>query len=845
MRSIHRIALAGLVVLVPTVVPASDGPPLGVDIVTTAGVLQAVMSANGRFVAWIQFGSGPTLYVRDRATGTTRTHPNLATVLQDVFAISDDGRYVAYLDGYRGLYAYANRKWADLQTGTIRDLALMGGVVPGQPIVDGYQGVAMSRDGRTVAWTTARYDSSGQVLADVMAITPTSADPFRVGGTCLRPQPLYVAWCLTPGVSGDGQRILYAAGSTTPAALAYYDVATGLREYYPDVQPNVYDANRPEALAPNVDGRVVVTPANLDGRVTSVLFERTARSVDSLMLAAPGYVGRAVSDDGETVLLGNASGYGAGAVLDRRSGLLVELPEQEVYALSAGGRFVLGQQYVDGVPTDLRVTDLDADDDGMLDGWERRFGLDPTNAGDAIADPDGDGVANRDEFAVRSHPTALASATRLFAEGAAGSFFDTVVSVFNPGTLTADAVVRFVGPAGTAGSRIVRLAPLGRADVASCCVGMLEATEFGIIVESTQPVVADRRMTWDRVSGYGSHASTGTSAAATEWFFAEGATVGGFQTFFLIQNPGPAETTASVEFLLADGTSVTRSYAVPGESRRTIWVNQEGAPLAQAEFAAVVRTHAPVVVERAMYRDRPGAFFAAGTNAIGVTAPATRWQFAEGSTGPMFDSFVLAANPGDTPVQVQARFDLVTRSGQSETLLRTYDLAARSRLTIWLDQVDPLLADADVVTTLEATAPVVAERAMWWPGSSTSWAEGHVEFGATGGATRFALADAETDDASQTETFLLVGAADPHAPLPQLRVTVYPANEVPITRDVRATDGRTTIWLRQTFPEATGRFSVVVESVASPTPVAIVVERAIYSRGFAAGAVARATPLPE
>ena len=526
-----------------------------------------------------------------------------------------------------------------------------------------------------------------------------------------------------------------------------------------------------------------MAPTVAEGRPPAVLFDRAPRRVDSLTPATP-YAARAVSDDGETVLLGNASWYGAGAVLDRRSGLVIEFPDQELDGVSADGRFVLGRHFDGELATDLRVTALDADDDGMLDGWERRFGLDPTNAGDAIADPDGDGVSNRDEFTVRSHPTALASATRLFAEGAAGTFFDTVVSVFNPGDTTADVVVRFVGPGGPAFSQVARLAPLARTDVASCCVGMLEATEFGIIVESSRPIVADRRVTWDRVTGYGSHASTGVSAPAPAWYFAEGATIGGLQTFFLVQNPGVLDTTASIEFLLANGTSVTRSYAVAAGSRRTIWVNQEGAPLAAAEFAAVVRAQAPVVVERAMYRDGPGQVFAAGTNAVGVTAPATRWLFAEGSTGTMFDTFVLAANPGDVPVQVQARFNLVTRDGRRETVLRTYDVAARSRLTLWLDAVDPRLADADVVTTLEATGPIVAERAMWWPGPSTTWAEGHVEFGATEGATRFAVADGETDDASQTETFLLVGAAEPDAPLPQLRVTVYAPTQAPITRDV-------------------------------------------------------------
>ncbi|MGV3516796.1 hypothetical protein [Luteitalea sp.] len=835
----------------------------GVDVVATGGVQQAVMSANGRHVAWVGSG-GNELLVKDRDSRVTRTftaaslHPPaypFGAGVQRLFALSDDGRYIAYQVGYQGLYAYEIRARADLSTGEVRFLdgwSIGSQALPLKPRPLNAPGVAMSRDGRTLAWYETPFDSAGQPTATLVAFLPALGAAFRLGGSCVIQGSLYFELCATtPAVSGDGRWILSTAGSAAPEALAYYDASTaqllpiaGLqiaRTYYPEVQPrNTSWSDAVPPIVTTLDGRFAVTRLITASTGDAVLFERDVRRVDPVAAGRPRYVPRAVSDDGEVVLLDRTSADVPEAILDRRSGLVIPVPDQTLLALSADGGEVLGL-----TATDLRVTRLDGDNDGILDGWERQFGLDPTDAADAGADPDGDGLTNAVEFASRSHPTALASATRLFAEGAAGSFFDTLVSVFNPGAVAAEVVVRFVGPAGTAGSQVAHLEPGARTDIASCCLGMLAATEFGVVIESTQPVVSDRRMIWDRVSGYGSHASTGVDGAASEWYFAEGATIGGLQTFFLIQNPGAADATASIEFLLTNGTSAMRSYAVPAGSRRTIWANQEGAPMAAAEFAAVVRASAPVVVERAMYRDRPGQVFAAGTNAIGATTPAMRWMFAEGSTGPLFDTFVLAANPGEAPVQVQARFDVVTRVGQRETVRRTYDVAPKSRLTLWLDELDALLADGDVVTTLEATGPIVAERAMWWPGASATWAEGHVEFGATAGGRRFAIADVETDDATQTETFILVGAADPDGPLPQLRVTAHAPNRTPIVREIAALAGRTTVWLRQTFPELTGRFSVVVESVGDAGGVPVVVERALYSHGFAAGAAARATPLPD
>jgi hypothetical protein len=48
--------------------------------------------------------------------------------------------------------------------------------------------------------------------------------------------------------------------------------------------------------------------------------------------------------------------------------------------------------------------DTDDDDDGLPDLWELTYGLNPRDAADAAADPDGDGVSNYDEFLGHSDP---------------------------------------------------------------------------------------------------------------------------------------------------------------------------------------------------------------------------------------------------------------------------------------------------------------------------------------------------------------------------------------------------------------------------------------------------------
>jgi len=51
----------------------------------------------------------------------------------------------------------------------------------------------------------------------------------------------------------------------------------------------------------------------------------------------------------------------------------------------------------------------DSDGDGMPDGWEVQYGLNPTSGTDASADADLDGATNGAEFLAGTDPTSAAS----------------------------------------------------------------------------------------------------------------------------------------------------------------------------------------------------------------------------------------------------------------------------------------------------------------------------------------------------------------------------------------------------------------------------------------------------
>jgi hypothetical protein len=57
----------------------------------------------------------------------------------------------------------------------------------------------------------------------------------------------------------------------------------------------------------------------------------------------------------------------------------------------------------------------DDDGDGIPNGWEQRYGLDPLNAADASADNDGDGLSNLREYQLGTDPTDRTSPYRITA----------------------------------------------------------------------------------------------------------------------------------------------------------------------------------------------------------------------------------------------------------------------------------------------------------------------------------------------------------------------------------------------------------------------------------------------
>lgn len=430
----------------------------------------------------------------------------------------------------------------------------------------------------------------------------------------------------------------------------------------------------------------------------------------------------------------------------------------------------------------------------------------------------------------------------LLAEGTQNGFFDTRLALLNLNEEPVEARLRFQKNDGSEATHLVTIGSRTRATIAAADVPGLAGANFSTVVESDLPLVVDRTMTWD-ADGYGSHAEAAIERPSAVWYFAEGSTTGRFNLFYLLQNPHASPVDATVTFLRPSGFEpIVRPYRLPPRSRTTIWVNSLGAELASTDVSAVVESSQAIVAERAMYFDTAQPF-AAGHASAGVTAPSTRWFLAEGATGSFFDLYVLVANPGADPAPIRATYLLPT----GETVTRTYLVAARSRLTISVEQEDPRLADTPVSTIVESVdaVPIIVERAMWWPGpTGATWHEAHNSPGVTSAGVVWALAEGEEGGVRAAQTYILV--ANTSSFEGQASVTLLFEDGSTAERVVPLLpNSRTNVPIGSMFPEAAGRrFGALVTSLGEQ-PAAIVVERAIYTDAggvtWAAGTNAVAT----
>jgi Ca2+-binding RTX toxin-like protein len=426
------------------------------------------------------------------------------------------------------------------------------------------------------------------------------------------------------------------------------------------------------------------------------------------------------------------------------------------------------------------------------------------------------------------------------AEGATGSFFDLDVLLANPWNDTVPVTIFFLRQGDTTLLHTQTLPPMSRTTLhLDQMPGLENQSGISAIVKSSDgyPIVVERTMFWDQ-NYYGSHGGTAVDGPRTRWLFAEGSE-GFVNTFVLLANGNSTAADVTLTFLREGSTPFTRTVTVQPSSRLTVATN--GIPeLVGRSFSIVVDATQPIIAERAMYFGT-ARLFDGGHESAGVPAGATSWFLAEGATGSFFTTFVLVGNPN--PAAANVTFTFLTATGQ--TVVRNKVVPANGRLTVNVATEDPMLASAAVSTTVTADQPVIAERAMYWPGPPSTWAEAHNSFGATTLGTKWGLSEGRVGMAHAFQTYILL--ANPSTTAANVQITFLRANGAPVVKTFTvAPTSRFNVAVNTAAPELQGEeFGALIEVTNG---VGISVERAMYSDAlgqvWAAGTNALGTRLP-
>jgi hypothetical protein len=227
-------------------------------------------------------------------------------------------------------------------------------------------------------------------------------------------------------------------------------------------------------------------------------------------------------------------------------------------------------------------------------------------------------------------------------------------------------------------------------------------------------------------------------------YFAEGV-AGLFNLDLALVNTSSSAATVTLTFLPEGAPVTTRQVTVPGQAQVQFSANNVS-ELAGTPFGITVAAPVGVYAERTVSWSVLGEVGA--TTAKSIAAPARNWYLAEGNSG-YFDTFVLLANANNAPVDATVDFLL----DDGSTIRRQYTVAANQRLTVYANEI-PGMLNRSFGTTVNASAPILVERAMYFRGGAPFWRDGHASAAVTAGARQWFLAEGRTGD--WFDTFVLL-----------------------------------------------------------------------------------------
>lgn len=402
-----------------------------------------------------------------------------------------------------------------------------------------------------------------------------------------------------------------------------------------------------------------------------------------------------------------------------------------------------------------------------------------------------------------------------FAEGYTGGAsapFDEWITLFNSSSSPARVMLRYVRPDGSSVDQgPISVAPASRATInvtAFLGPGVEHSTH---VFSDNLALYSERPMYFDFFGRQGGHDGVGSPNLSHTYYFAEGYTGGGFDTFFTVFNPNWWATNVRFTFMLPAGSTRTLDIVVGPRSRRTVNARDT---VGSTEFATrIVSGSGPIHVEQPIYFDYLG--LRGGSVNSGQTELSPTANFAEGYTGSGFDEYLTLGNPHPMPVSVTIRFLL--ESGAPVVLTDT--LVPTSRKTYKVNDIlGPGVAHG---TRIEASRPIMAARPMYFS-YGPGWQGGDVGIGFS--ASQWALFAEGYANSPNFHPYITIANPNPTAANVNV-LFMFPPPEHPMLHSVTVPpNGRSTIRVLNLFDAR--EFSAFVLSTDPAKPV--LVERPQY-----------------
>jgi hypothetical protein len=397
-----------------------------------------------------------------------------------------------------------------------------------------------------------------------------------------------------------------------------------------------------------------------------------------------------------------------------------------------------------------------------------------------------------------------------FAEGFTGFGWSTELHLLNANPETATVQVNYLPDSGAQVSRSVTIPAYSKRilDASNLAEGPGPDVAFGVHVASDIPIVTEEQM-YAGDSGDFAHGTQGALAPSSTWYFAEGFTQFGWETFVLVANPGTSTTQVTITYQVQGGTPVTRTVSLQAGARHTFLGHVD---VPNQAFSVQVTSAQGIVAEMAMYD--PGRGMA--HRVVGVVSPAGTWFLGEGFTGFGWETFISVGNPGPIDAQVTATYLIDGESPVS----RTITVPANSRGTFIAHEVGTGVGPEKAFgVRISSDRPLVVQEVLIDPAPGASRANSTMAAPNTNSTWSFS-------GGSSTEGMVTFITVANHTPSLSATVTAtyyFDDGTAPITQDlVIPASGRGTFVSSNGIPSGK-KFGVVISS-----NLAVVAQEAVY-----------------